>query len=42
MHEASPLEAASLEDIVPMLGLADDIKVSEIMTTQNSLACYVY
>ncbi|PVH90604.1 Di-copper centre-containing protein [Periconia macrospinosa] len=33
---------ATLEDIMPFMGLAADIKISEIMTTQNDLLCYIY
>ncbi|KAL2060772.1 hypothetical protein VTL71DRAFT_9414 [Oculimacula yallundae] len=33
---------ATLGDVMPFLGLAADIKVSEVMTTQNDLLCYTY
>ncbi|PVI05329.1 Di-copper centre-containing protein [Periconia macrospinosa] len=33
---------AALTDMMPFMGLADDIPVSDVMTTQNSLLCYTY
>ena len=33
---------ATLQNVLPYLGLAPDIMVSEVMTTQNSQLCYVY
>lgn len=33
---------ATLEDIMPFMGLAADIKISNVMTTQNDLLCYTY
>ncbi|KAK8043938.1 Monooxygenase [Apiospora phragmitis] len=33
---------ATLEDVLPFMGLAADIKISEVMTTQNDLLCYTY
>jgi tyrosinase len=33
---------ATLEDIMPYLGLFPDTKVSEVMATPSSLFCYVY
>lgn len=35
-------EKASLTDIIPMGGLAPDIKVSEIIDTESDLLCYIY
>lgn len=33
---------ASLDDVLLMMGLADDLKVKDMMTTENSLLCYSY
>ncbi|KAK3309387.1 uncharacterized protein B0T15DRAFT_481108 [Chaetomium strumarium] len=33
---------ATLEDVMPFLGLAEDVQVSELMTTQSGRLCYVY
>jgi tyrosinase len=33
---------ASLEDTLLMNGLADDLKVKDLMITQSSLLCYYY
>lgn len=33
---------ATLEDVMPFMGLAADIKMSQVMTTQNDLLCYTY
>ncbi|RBQ81485.1 hypothetical protein FVER14953_20236 [Fusarium verticillioides] len=33
---------ASLEDTFLMNGLADDLKVKDLMITQSSLLCYYY
>ncbi|KAM0080969.1 hypothetical protein ACKRZS_006869 [Fusarium odoratissimum] len=33
---------ASLDDTLLMKGLADDLKVKDLMRTQNSLLCYSY
>jgi tyrosinase len=33
---------ASLDDILLMNGLAQDLKVKDLMTTKNSLLCYSY
>ena len=35
-------ESASLADIIPMHGLAPDIKVSDIIDTESKLQCYRY
>ena len=35
-------EEASLNDVVPMGGLAPDVKVRDIIGTENELACYRY
>jgi tyrosinase len=35
-------EKASLEDSMPMGGLAADIKVLEVMSTESDLLCYRY
>ncbi|KAI0198137.1 Di-copper centre-containing protein [Astrocystis sublimbata] len=32
----------TLEDVMPFMGLAADIKMSEVMTTENDLLCYTY
>lgn len=36
------LSKATIEDIIPMGGLAPDVKVSEIMGTESGLLCYKY
>ena len=33
---------ATLDDIMTMKGLADDIRVRDIMSTQSDLLCYTY
>lgn len=33
---------ASLDDVLPMLGLAKDITVREAMSTKKALFCYAY
>ncbi|CEF88219.1 hypothetical protein SNK03_012974 [Fusarium graminearum] len=33
---------ASLDDVLLMKGLADDLKVKDMMTTESSLLCYTY
>ncbi|RYP78270.1 hypothetical protein DL771_000747 [Monosporascus sp. 5C6A] len=33
---------ATLDDVMPFMGLTADIKISEVMTTQNDLLCYSY
>ncbi|KAK8054779.1 hypothetical protein PG993_000006 [Apiospora rasikravindrae] len=33
---------STLDDVMPFMGLAADIKISEVMTTQNDLLCYTY
>jgi tyrosinase len=33
---------ATLEDIMPFLGLTADIEVEEIMSTRSALLCYEY
>ncbi|OSS50031.1 hypothetical protein B5807_05269 [Epicoccum nigrum] len=33
---------ATLEDVMPYLGLIPDIKISEVMSTHSSLLCYEY
>jgi len=35
-------DKASLEDSMPMGGLAADIKVLEVMSTESDLLCYRY
>ena len=35
-------DPASLNDIIPMGGLAPNIKVSEIIDTESDLLCYIY
>lgn len=33
---------ATLQDVMPYLGITPDIKVEEVMKTQTSLLCYAY
>ena len=33
---------ASLQDVMPYLGIRPDIKVEDVMSTQSSLLCYTY
>jgi hypothetical protein len=33
---------ATLDDTMRMMALADDIKVRDVMTTENDLLCYRY
>ncbi|KAK6858933.1 hypothetical protein PG995_004786 [Apiospora arundinis] len=40
--ESEDTMSSSLEDIMPFLGLADDLKLAEVMTTQSSILCYEY
>lgn len=35
-------DPASLTDVIPMGGLAPDIKVAEIIDTESDLLCYIY
>lgn len=35
-------DEATLDDIVPMGGLASDVKVLEIMSTKSDILCYTY
>ena len=40
--ETGSTQQASMEDAVPMGGLAPNIKVSDIMATDSALLCYRY
>lgn len=33
---------SALDDVMPYMGLAADIKIADVMTTQNDLLCYTY
>ncbi|KAK8084161.1 Monooxygenase [Apiospora saccharicola] len=33
---------STVDDVMPYMGLAADIKISDVMTTQNDLLCYTY
>ena len=40
--ETNTTGKASLADLMPMGGLAPDLKVSHIMSTESDLLCYRY
>lgn len=40
--ETNSTVKASLEDILPMGGLAPDVKIAKIMETESELLCYKY
>jgi tyrosinase len=33
---------ATVDDLLPMLGMADDLPVKDLLTTESDLLCYVY
>ena len=35
-------DAATLSDVLPMGGLAPDMRASDVMNTESDLLCYIY